>query len=428
MKKSEITNEIIEKVGEVYEKEKTIRKTHKALKESLNLTFHNVRYIVNNNFSTELWAQKDLTYEFEEKGEKATVNIKTNKRIKTLEDLIAQCSIDIDNYEIEKHIVNKRDGHSKDNDWNTQITELFQVKARMKPRKSLNMKQVKEEIKTELKKYSPSKEKIEVPKDNNAKLLEICPKDLHFNKKADKDISGDKYNTDIAEERFEQTIWKAISYVENFKIDKIVLILWSDMMNVDNIQNTTTSWTPQDIFEEHRKAVKRARQFLTKQIEKLQNTVGVWIDVVIVPWNHDYETSFHIGDSLECIFENNENVNIENSLQSRKYYEYWNNCIALTHWKDEKPSGLPLIALQEMRKKWITAENVEIHRGHFHKKKEISYTWVDENTWIVDRVVSSLSWTDERHFNKWYVNNRKALDCFVWDKQDGVIMNLNIKW
>jgi len=48
---------------------------------------------------------------------------------------------------------------------------------------------IKEEIKEELKKYSPKVEKFNVPKFDNPVMLEIAPQDIHFNKYASKETS-----------------------------------------------------------------------------------------------------------------------------------------------------------------------------------------------------------------------------------------------
>ena len=70
----------------------------------------------------------ETEYEMVEKGNEAELTIKTPS-IKTLEELISYCNIDLNIWSIDRHIINKWDMGSKNLDGTTSTTPLFQVKA-----------------------------------------------------------------------------------------------------------------------------------------------------------------------------------------------------------------------------------------------------------------------------------------------------------
>ena len=86
---------------------------------------------------------------FDEKKDTATAESKSSN-IRTLDDLIRVCKIDLDVWEIERYIVNKWEVAAKGNDGVMNHSPLYQVKAWLKKKEIVNAKEVIDFFKREL--------------------------------------------------------------------------------------------------------------------------------------------------------------------------------------------------------------------------------------------------------------------------------------
>jgi hypothetical protein len=108
----------------------------------------------------------------------------------------------------------------------------------------------------------------------------------------------------------------------------------------------------------------------------------------------------------------------------RKYVE-WGNCLlGLTHGNEEKHGDLRHIMSEEAREAWARTVFREWHLGHLHHKKETHFQPLSEINGVMVRILSSLSATDAWHYLKGYLPLRAA-QAFLWDKQDGMIAQFN---
>ena len=139
---------------------------------------------------------------FDENKKGATIETPRSSRIRTIDDLINHCEIDLDVWEIERYVVNKWEVGS--NVEGTIIVEpLFQIKAWLKKNTDiLNIKKLRDELINEVQTFSPKYPKLEYKKIDNGHLLEINIFDLHFGKLCWGLETGDNYDTKIASKRF----------------------------------------------------------------------------------------------------------------------------------------------------------------------------------------------------------------------------------
>ena len=139
---------------------------------------------------------------FQETKTNAVLTAENCTRVKSLEDLLAACQVDLDNWEVAKYDIGTYEVTGFDNDRNPVTVTMFRTKAflkRIEP--ELNIKLVKKQLIEDLRNLSPkvSKIKRKRPDDrNDLHLLEISAFDLHLGKIG---IKGDKYSMEIAEAR-----------------------------------------------------------------------------------------------------------------------------------------------------------------------------------------------------------------------------------
>ena len=304
-------------------------------------------------------------------GQSKSIESKLSNRIKTLDDLIKATKIDLNEWFIERHIINKWDVGTKIGE-EIVVEELYQVKVWLKKNQEyLDAQKIKNDILHEIKTYSPKVKKINYT-DKTDNLLEINIFDLHFGKLA---------------------------------------------------TNETTKGTPQDEHLLWQETVKKGRQLMQIGIEYL--TLFAPVHVIVVPGNHDWERMFMLGEMLEGWFHNNQNVTIDNSYTPRKYFKYGKCLIGFTHGNNEKAQDLPLIMAQEQSKLWQETKYREFHLGHLHHKREIKYKSTQEYKGIVIRYLRSLCGNDTWHHIKGYVGGIQSAESFVWNKKEGLIANFS---
>jgi len=348
-----------------------------------------------------------------------TLTSPKSSRIKTLDDLIAQCEIDTNIWEVERYIVNKWEVGSQI-DGVIVVEPLFQVKAWLKKNKEVyRLELLRSQIIEEVKSFAPIYKKIDYPKFNQGQLLEVNIFDLHFGKLCWGKETGDNYDTKIARKRFLGAIKSIISRVEGYNIKKIVFPIGNDFFNSDNKANTTSNNTPQDEDLRWQKTYKRGRELLIEGIDLLQQVAPV--DVVVVQGNHDFERSFYVGDAMECWYHNNPNILVNNEANPRKHYKFGDCLITYTHGNNEKVLDLPLLVASEVPKLWASTKYREVHIGHLHHKKEIKFMSTNEHKGMVIRYMRSLSGTDAWHNLKGYTGGIQACEAFIWDENEGLI-------
>ena len=356
---------------------------------------------------------------FDEKKSGATLTSKKSSRIKTIDDLIQQCDIDLDVWDVDRYVVNKWEVGSNV-DGQIIVEPLFQIKAWLKKQNDVfQLKQIREQLIKDVKEFSPTYTPIEYKKIDKGQLLEINIFDLHFGKLCWGLETGDNYDTKIARKRFLNAISAIISRVKGYDVKRILFPVGNDFFNSDDLNNQTTAGTPQDEDVRWQKTFRAGRKLLIEGIDMLSQVAPV--DVVVVQGNHDWERSFYVGDVLDCWYNKNENVNVNNDPTPRKHYKFGNCLISYTHGNNEKINDLPLLVATEVPKLWASTQFREIHIGHLHHKKEIKYMSTQEHKGMVIRYMRSLSGTDAWHNLKGYKGATQACEAFIWDENEGLI-------
>ena len=343
-------------------------------------------------------------------------------RVVTVEKLLEIYNIDLEIWEIEKQIVNTWEVGAKGPDGKITTTPLFQVKLWLKKKQVLfELQNVRQEFLEDLKKLSPQVPSNFRKQPQEGKLLEITVFDLHFGKVAWHEEVGENYNIEIATQRFNDCIDYFMDLYKGTSLDRILLPISNDFFNSDRSHpfNSTTSGTPQEEDTRWQNTFRKGRELLITNIQKLSKIAPV--EVKVVPGNHDYERSFYLGDSLEGWFHNDQNVNIDNSPNPRKYFSYGKNLIGFTHGNNEKLADLPMIMAQENPTAWAMSYYREFHLGHLHHKKEGRFNATNELQGVMVRHMSSLSGTDSWHHKKGYIGARKSAEAFLWDKEKGLL-------
>jgi len=354
-------------------------------------------------------------------GENLYVNTKVDFEVKSLQELLLVCEVDTNVWEVVSWECKKWDLGIKNNDNAIETKALYSVSAKFKPVKiEENLALQKQVLIEELFSVAPKfevYEKANLASQKN-QLLEISIPDLHIGKLAHREESGEDYDIKIAVERYKTAIDQLLSRVNLSHVGKILLPIGNDIIQIDNNQNTTTAGTRVDTDGRYFKIVRSVKQLLIETINRLSTIAAV--DVMVVPGNHDSQTTFLIGEILEAYYSKSHNVEIYNGASLRKYYKFGDTGMLFTHGDKEKHTSLGMIFAAENPKLWADTKYRFIKLGHLHHNKKINYIATQDYQGFQIQVLPSLSGSDSWHFNHGYISLKQA-KAFLYELKAGLI-------
>lgn len=286
---------------------------------------------------------------------------------------------------------------------------------------SITYDQIKDEMIAEMKKHAPRYPKIKREK-TSPHLLIIDPADIHINKLALAEETGDEYNIEIALNRVFKAVDEILLRSETYNIEKIILVIGNDVLNTDN-KSGTTAGTPQDMETMWHRAFKVARQMYVQVIEQLVSRADVHI--IFNPSNHDYYSGFMLADALFCWFHRHKNITWDIEIKHRKYYTYGQNLIGTSHGDGARENDLPMLMATEA-KEWSNTTYRYFYLHHVHHKRQIKYI-VGDKQQITIEYMRSPSGADGWHSRNGY-HAPKSIEGFIHHKDNGQIARLTVNF
>ena len=339
--------------------------------------------------------------------------------IHTLPELLEYAEVDLGIWEVERFIVNKWEmGYTtgSDGDKEAHSHPLFQVKATLVKRKELvEARDEIERLKVEFKGKAPKVKRVSVPSLlESSNMLEVNIPDAHFGKQSwAAETGGRNYDTPIASATFLRALDTLIGLSRGFVFGKILFVVGNDLLNSDDEVGRTTKGTFVSTDGRYQKTFSTARKTITEAIHRLREIAPV--EVVMVSGNHDNLGVWHLGDSLECLFEGYEDVTVRNEPTARKYVRHGNVLLMLTHGDKGKREDYPLLMATERSQDFGETKYREIHTGHIHQTK------LQEWHGVRVRILPSLSPADAWHSENAFVGQQRNAEAYVWNAEYGLI-------
>jgi len=396
------------------------------------------------DFLQQYRALKNNAYgKIEEEGTQLTV---TSNIAQSIDDIIKEYKIDTNLWECT---------HFKPGGWTTPVKGKFHSELKtekqiehiratlpimMENRKSearfekkikiIDYEKFRRDMVEDLKRFSPEVKLKSYDNPSSENMLEVIIPDLHLGKQSWAEETGFKnYDIKIALQRFRDSVDEMFSKaVSEDNFDRILFVVGNDLFNSDNAYpvTTTTAGTYQQDDARWQKVFRAGKQLMVESIMKFREIAPV--DVKVIPGNHDFQKSFYLGEALESFFHNDENVTVDNSPRTRKYYQ-WGKClIGLAHGnrKDEGESRLINNMKHECAKEWGETMYREWHCGDIHHYRELKQRssskdldkYAEDVDGVVIKYLRTLMFNDEWEAKKGYIS-QKGAHMFVWNKNDG---------
>ena len=407
-----------------------LRKDYSETAKMFNSTYEQVRSIARRlrvSFENAFEISQNLSVNDEkittnEQKDSLVIYVEDSKRVKSLDDLIKNCDVDLSTWEVDWFDVGTYEVTGFDADRKPVTVTMYRTKAKFKKIDVWkNVEKLRQDLKDDLfdafQAYT-IKTPVYKKEDGEGYLLEIGAYDLHLGKIG---IKGDEYSLKIARNRLNKAITSLFERARGFKIDEIVFVVGNDFLNVDrsNPFVSTTKGTPQNNSVSSYDAYRFGRKILVECINKLAEKAP--LRVVVVPGNHDEESMLHMGDALEVLYEDSKHITVDNSRPLMKGYKYGECLLIFDHGHRTKNyKNLASVISQRFRSVWSSVKHIEVHRGHLHSLKTNIMGQVEELNGIAVRHLGSMSATDQWHDDNGYISTAKRAHAFVWHKKHGM--------
>jgi len=328
------------------------------------------------------------------------VNVK--EEIRSLDDLIEKCNIDITKWDITKYVQNF---------WGNEDNPRWQVKAWLGKKSTEQVFQ--DSFVDFLASYEPVSQAVMSPKFVSSKphgCLVLNKQDSHLNKF---DIDG---NNNI-EERFARMMFRTETILAQAQLsnnlDHIIYIIGSDEFNSEHTNNTTKGTPQTNIHTYHEGFLKICNHEILVITMLLQYAERV--QVTYVAGNHDEFVGWHMVNWLQTYFRNEQRVQFDISPKYRKYIGYGVTGMMFNHGDAIKPAKLAGIFPMEFKNEWSNHQVFYIFTGDKHH--EVSHDFNGIKFYQIPAFSNAKSLWDDKNG---HVMSKAEVTAFLIDETDGM--------
>ena len=264
------------------------------------------------------------------------------------------------------------------------------------------------------------------------RMLYIPIFDLHFGKRN----SDGSIATDWTEKVL-SIINKSIIYHKNIGcINKVLLVFGGDTFNYDGIYGGTTKGTPQENISGFKQMVYN----FVKDFKSIVNSIikSYELDIIIIPGNHDHNTSITMATLLEQMYSDCNNlVRVNKAIGNKLYSEslsgtrayYLRGKVLLQiHHGDIDIKRVTNAIKHECKSFYVAANKIFSDYGHLHHKKIKSENYIGFNKGevveydgVVFRQRGSISISDSYHDRNAYIGGDDYLTGEIIDDKKGIV-------
>lgn len=231
---------------------------------------------------------------------------------------------------------------------------------------------------------------------------------------------GTNYDLKIGATDYLRAYHKLLPLAYLYPVERITYVLGHDLGHAatygpNSRGGVTAAGTPQDMDTRLEKIYVTVFNSLVQAVE-LVRSMGIPLDVRMVPGNHDRPETFRWGHALSAWYRKTEDVAIHYQAMKRSFMGYGRNAIMLTHGEEyrRQRDSLPLIMATECPADlWVASEGGyrEVLTGHNHIAMAGKYAPtadLNETRAIRVRSLPGLTPEDAWHFDQGYKHNRSA--------------------
>lgn len=286
----------------------------------------------------------------------------------------------------------------------------------------VSLEEIREDLKKELKSYSPDFIKFDRQPLTDPHALVIDIADLHVGKYSSFFETGEDYDMGVAYKAAKEGLDGILNKASGFPINKIVFVIGNDILHTDTPRRSTTSGTPQDTSGMWYENYLMAKRIYIECIERLLPIAD--LHIVYCPSNHDYMSGFMLADTIHSFFRNSENVTFDLDMSHRKYYQYGDNLLGFSHGDGAKMEHTPLLMANEDPQGWASTKYRYVYLHHIHHKEQWKFKGGKDYHGVTVEYLRSPSATDSWHHRNSFQHNKKAVEAFIHSKEHGQVCRI----
>jgi len=245
--------------------------------------------------------------------------------------------------------------------------------------------------------------------------------DLHLGKLVSESETGDRYNIDIAKDRF-LTCIKYLSQkaYQCYGVKKFILSTLGDTLHTDNLKSQTTAGTYVESDTRASKTFQTALELITQSVDILKEYAPE-VEFININGNHCELSEQHLGIALKAFYRNDKSVKVNSDPKNRKHILIGTNLLTWNHG-DTNIATLPLTIATEIPEMWGKSTFRLVQLGHLHSTKKRVYQSEDEFNGVIVRHFSSITSTDFWHDKNNFRGSQKRGTALVFsDVESGII-------
>jgi hypothetical protein len=396
-------DDLLWRIDELYERYSNEKSFWELIANEISLEF-------DEEFSKDrvrgLWRRSKANNDVYQKGNAASESkpdlVIDTDGISSVDELLSRSKVDLDTYEVDHFILNVWDGK-----------EQVKVWLKRKVAEGFNQSEFLDLIEKVVSNHRPrQKQKIEKSSRGDGCLFIPVLFDAH--------IDSPKFNGNYIN-WLEKLIQMGVA--SGYNPTRIMFVIGNDFGHIDNQHSQTTAGTFVGATRTYLDSVDERCSIVLQACDLLRSYCDN-LDVLVVPGNHDFFSSYWLGKVVESYYKEDDSISILNGQSPRKYYRYGKNLFGLTHGNEEKKFDLASLMAVESPIDWSMTENRVWLTGHLHQQNRM-YNMLSEKFGVIQRIFPSLVPPDDWHILKGYIGNEQAGELLVYGK-DGKIAEFQL--
>lgn len=339
-----------------------------------------------------------------------------SRTIRTVEDLLRHIEADMDRYEVAASEATKWECATAGDD-GPEVTELFRVFVRLKPKGGPTTREVVEAMLAAAKRDLPSRP-IAKPARRSGLWQVLVVADTHFGKYCwNKTTGGGDYDLDIASRLVSAAGDELLAIGNEHKPARRTIAFLGDLFHYDTPAGTTTGGTPLERDGRLQKMIEVGCDTLLALVEKSAALVPT--DVVIVNGNHDEVLTWTFQRILQERFRRDKRVTVQPNFTGRQYLHHGGNLLGFAHGNKAK-AKLPQLMALESPQEWSRCRYREWHTGHFHSQAAEWQRPIETLQGVIVRTAPALNPPDDYHAVNGWIASRQAMETFFYAEAGGL--------
>lgn len=250
-------------------------------------------------------------------------------------------------------------------------------------------------------------------------LLEIPLFDRHFGMYAWGKETGADFNLDVA---YRLVVGQTECLASRVgAVGKALIVIGGDWFHSDTRHNRTERGdNPLDVDTRQGKVWDVATKALVDSVS-IAGKYARHVDIVVIPGNHDWESSYHFGRLLAAWYRQDPRVTVIHGPTSRHYYQHGSVLLGFAHGHLLKMHNLAGLMADEVPDKWAATRTRAWHLGHIHHTKRLSYMSAASDRSVEVEYLETTTSPDAWHTEQGFVGSPRRGISFTWSATSGLV-------